>query len=83
MKSFRPVTARGARDRAERSVDVVLTDMRMPEMDGLTLLGHLRQIAPQTPVIVVTAFGTVETAVNAMRAGRMIICSNRCSLTMC
>jgi DNA-binding NtrC family response regulator len=53
----------------ERPVDVVLTDMRMPEMDGLTLLGHLQQIAPQTPVIVVTAFGTVETAVNAMRSG--------------
>jgi DNA-binding NtrC family response regulator len=53
----------------QRPVDVVLTDMRMPEMDGLTLLGHLRQIAPQTPVIVVTAFGTVETAVAAMRAG--------------
>ncbi|MGA2233445.1 MAG: sigma-54 dependent transcriptional regulator [Tepidisphaeraceae bacterium] len=53
----------------QRPVDVVLTDMRMPEMDGLTLLGHLRQIAPQTPVIVVTAFGTVETAVTAMRAG--------------
>ena len=40
----------------QRPVDVVLTDMRMPEMDGLTLLGHLKQIAPQTPVIVATAY---------------------------
>jgi DNA-binding NtrC family response regulator len=53
----------------QRPVDVVITDMRMPEMDGLTLLNHLKQIAPQTPVIVATAFGTVETAVSAMRAG--------------
>ncbi len=49
--------------------DVVVTDLRMPEMDGMTLLGHLRQLAPQTPVIVITAFGTVENAVAAMRAG--------------
>jgi two-component system response regulator PilR (NtrC family) len=41
----------------------------MPEMDGMTLLRHLQEIAPQTPVIVVTAFGTVESAVSAMRSG--------------
>jgi len=52
-----------------RPVDVVVTDVRMAGMDGLTLLGHMKQIAPQTPVIVATAFGTVEMAVSAMRAG--------------
>jgi two-component system response regulator PilR (NtrC family) len=50
-------------------VDLVLTDVRMPEMDGLTLLGHLRQILPETPVIIVTAYGTVESAVAAVQAG--------------
>lgn len=49
--------------------DLVITDMRMPEMDGLTLLKRLRQVIPQTPVIVITAFGTVESAIAAMRAG--------------
>ncbi|MFZ4573672.1 MAG: sigma-54-dependent transcriptional regulator [Phycisphaerales bacterium] len=49
--------------------DLVLTDIRMPVMDGLTLLKHLQQIIPQTPVIVLTAFGTVESAVAAMRTG--------------
>src|SRR5208282_4060522 len=53
----------------QRPVDVVLTDMRMPEMDGMALLGHLQKIAPQTPVIVATAFGTIESAVAAMQAG--------------
>ncbi len=50
-------------------VDVVLSDVRMPAMDGLTLLGHLKKIQPQTPVIMLTAYGTVESAVQAMRQG--------------
>lgn len=52
-----------------RSVDVVLTDVRMPEMDGISLLEHLRQIVPETPVIVLTAYATVDSAVEAMRKG--------------
>ena len=51
------------------AVDLLMTDVRMPEMDGLTLLTHARQIAPQTPVIVMTAFGTVDNAVQAMKVG--------------
>jgi two-component system response regulator PilR (NtrC family) len=53
----------------DRPLDIVLSDIRMPEMDGIALLGHLQKIAPQTPVIMLTAFGTVESAVVAMRAG--------------
>ena len=53
----------------ERPVDVVLSDVRMPEMDGMNLLGHIKQIAPQTPVIMMTAYGTVEDAVAAIRNG--------------
>ena len=53
----------------ERPVDLVLSDVRMPEMDGMTLLENLQKIAPQTPVIMITAYGTVESAVGAMRAG--------------
>lgn len=49
--------------------DLVLTDIRMPVMDGITLLKQLQQVIPQTPVIVITAFGTVESAVSAMRMG--------------
>ncbi|HVT80862.1 MAG TPA: sigma-54 dependent transcriptional regulator [Phycisphaerae bacterium] len=53
----------------ERTVDVVITDIRMPEMDGTVLLSHIQKICPETPVIVLTAYGTVESAVAAMRAG--------------
>jgi two-component system response regulator PilR (NtrC family) len=49
--------------------DLVLTDIRMPRMDGVALLQHLQQLAPQTPVIVITAFGTIDSAVAAMRSG--------------
>lgn len=52
-----------------RSVDLILTDIRMPEMDGMALIAQVGKIAPQTPVIVLTAYGTVESAVAAMRAG--------------
>ncbi len=53
----------------ERGFDAIITDVRMPEMDGHTLLGHAQRIAPQTPVIVITAYGTVQSAVAMMRAG--------------
>jgi two-component system response regulator PilR (NtrC family) len=52
-----------------QSFDLVLTDIRMPVMDGVTLLKQLQTVIPQTPVIVITAFGTVESAVTAMRSG--------------
>ena len=55
----------------ERDFDVVLTDLQMPEMDGLALLAKLRQMRPDTPVVLMTAFGSIETAVEAMRSGAL------------
>jgi DNA-binding NtrC family response regulator len=54
---------------ADFAPDLVLTDLKMPGMDGLQLLDKLRESDPDLPVIVMTAFGEVETAVRAMRAG--------------
>lgn len=48
---------------------VAVVDMKMPGMDGLELLNRLREINPFIQVIVLTAFGSVETAVSAMKAG--------------
>jgi DNA-binding NtrC family response regulator len=50
-------------------VHVVLTDLQMPGMDGISLIKALSTVAPDTEVVVMTAYGTVETAVQAMREG--------------
>ena len=49
--------------------DLILTDLKMPGMDGVELARKLRKDAPNIPVVVMTAFGAVETAVVAMREG--------------
>ena len=53
----------------KRQFDVILTDMRMPGGDGLTFLRSLKRNNPAQSVMVMTAFGTVETAVEAMKLG--------------
>jgi two-component system response regulator AtoC len=50
-------------------VDLVITDLRMPQLDGIGLLKRLREQNNEIPVIVVTAYGTVESAVDAMKYG--------------
>jgi len=53
----------------ESPFDLVLTDLNMPRLDGLQLLRNLRERGEEVPVIVLTAFGTIETAVEAMKLG--------------
>ena len=53
----------------EDEPDLVITDMRMPKMTGLELISRLKENHPDLPVIVMTAYGTVENAVEAMKAG--------------
>jgi two-component system, NtrC family, response regulator HydG len=54
---------------ADFAPDLVLTDLKMPGMDGIQLLGKIHESDPELPVVMMTAFGEVETAVGAMRAG--------------
>lgn len=54
---------------AESRPDVVLTDLHMPEMDGLELVGAMQEDYPQTPVILMTAQGSEEIAAKALRLG--------------
>ena len=58
-------------------LDVVLTDLTMPGADGITVLRHIRDVSPQTLVIIMTAHASVETAVQAIRLERRTICLSR------
>jgi two-component system, response regulator FlrC len=58
-----------ALDRLRGGVHMVVSDLRMSPMDGLTLLGEIRQRHPGLPVLLMTAFGDVDKAVSAMRGG--------------
>jgi two-component system NtrC family response regulator len=51
----------------ESDLDLVLTDMKMPGMNGMELLEQFKRIKPEVPVIMMTAYGTIERAVEAMR----------------
>jgi len=54
---------------AEQGIDLVISDLRMPELDGIALLQAMRARGDETPVIVVTAYGGVQSAVTAMKSG--------------
>jgi two-component system NtrC family response regulator len=51
------------------TIDLILTDLRMPKMDGLELLKQVKEINPLVEVMVSTAYGTIESAVEAMQVG--------------
>jgi DNA-binding NtrC family response regulator len=51
------------------SPSLIIADLRMPRMDGMELLQQLRERRPDTPVIVITAYGSIESAVEAMKLG--------------
>jgi two-component system NtrC family response regulator len=51
----------------ESDLDLILTDMKMPGMNGMELLEHCKRIKPEVPVIMMTAYGTIEMAVEAMK----------------
>jgi len=53
----------------ERTFDVVITDLKMPGMPGMEVLRLVKSRSPETEVIVMTGYGTIETAVDAMKSG--------------
>ena len=72
-ENFLVSTAPGAGEASqllqEKVFDIVITDLRMPDDDGLNLLQHLRTSGNSVPVIILTAYGEVDTYLAAMNAG--------------
>lgn len=67
--SIAPGAAAALEMLAHRSFDLALVDIRMPGVDGIELQAKLREIDPSMPVIIMTGFGSVETAVRALKSG--------------
>ncbi len=53
----------------DEEVDIIITDLKMPHMDGLEFLSKVKQLRPNTFVLLMTAFATIDTAVQAMKLG--------------
>jgi two-component system, NtrC family, nitrogen regulation response regulator NtrX len=53
----------------QKSYDVILLDIKMPKMDGMEALERMQELAPDTPVIMISGHGTIETAVDAVKKG--------------
>ncbi|MBU1161642.1 MAG: response regulator, partial [Proteobacteria bacterium] len=72
-EGFETFTANSGREALEilanTDIDLVLTDMKMPSMDGIELLERIKDKDQDLPVIMMTAYGTVDKAVEAMQKG--------------
>jgi len=53
----------------QQPFDLLITDLRMPDVDGIELIERVKQVDDQLPFIIITAYGTIESAVEAMRKG--------------
>jgi len=66
---------------AGQGFDLVITDLRMPKGSGMEVIDYTRDLQPTTPVVVITAYGTVEKAVEAMKKGAVDFIQKPFSLT--
>jgi DNA-binding NtrC family response regulator len=72
-EGFRVLVAAGGRPALERvrqgGIDLVVSDVKMPDLDGLDLLREVRAVVPSPYVITITAFGSIDTAIRAVKLG--------------
>ena len=72
-ENFQVTTAEGATQAAqvlkENSFDIVISDLRLPDGDGLSILQQVRKAGLEVPVVILTAYGEVDSYLEAMNAG--------------
>ena len=72
-KSYNVLSAASGKEALDvivsNSIDIIITDQKMPEMSGLELAGLVKDKHPNISVVIITAFGSIEDAVNAMKDG--------------
>jgi two-component system response regulator HydG len=72
-RGYRAVAVQSSEEAVSRlrseAFDAVVTDLRMPKVDGLALLAEARRVSPDLPVIVMTAYGAVDSAIESIRRG--------------
>jgi DNA-binding NtrC family response regulator len=70
---YLPIVARDGEDALKKfdevPIDLILSDIRMPKVDGLSLLDRIKKTSPETIIILLTGYPSVETAVKAMKHG--------------
>jgi len=76
-------TAKAALARFGSDIDLVLLDFKLPDSDGLTVLKTMKAKDADVPVILLTAFSSIETAVEAMKQGRITTPTSRSTSTSC
>jgi putative two-component system response regulator len=83
-ESYQVVTAAGGSEAIDLlkvdSFDLVLTDLKMPEVDGLEVLRQAREIAPQAVVLILTGYASLESAIEALREGAYDYLLKPCSV---
>lgn len=74
-EGYQVISARGGREGVkkvrENAVDLVITDIRMPDLDGLDMVREIRTLPAPPDVITITAFGSIDTAIKAMKLGAL------------
>ena len=72
-EGYQVTTADDGREGLEKfkqdDFDLVIADLRMPKLDGIQFLKEVKRLSPEIPVIMITAYGTIETAIQAMKLG--------------
>ena len=84
MMGYESCTVESASEALEKligsEIDLVITDLNMPEMDGMELMKRIKELEPDLPVIVITGYGTFQTEKKVLSSGAYGYIPNPCTI---